>query len=539
MRSRGVFLSAALFSLTVLAALATPSCSSDDPKPQNPPENPPKPQPPLPPALNIVNPVLPGDSADPSVLRVGDTYWAATTSSEWAPHFPLLRSTDLLRWELVGPIFESEPTWAEGNYWAPELATDNGRYFVFYTARKKGGPLCVAVATAPQVSGPYTDRGPLICQELGSIDGALVRDENNVLYLVWKEDGNSQGLPTPLWAQPLSEDGTQLIGEKTQILLNDVPWEGQVVEGPHFIKRNGWFYLFYAGAGCCGRECNYGVGVARSKNLLSGWEKDPLNPIVKNNASWKCPGHGSVVTGPEGRDYLLYHAYSTKDSVYVGRQGVLDVIDWGENEWPSINSRRGVGGKVLAKPPPFFDDFTRETLAPGWQWPKDRAPGITLSGGVLTLAPPATHEQDGLGAVLARSSPSGQYTAEAVLDVTGYPKEASIGLTAFGDPQNALGISFAVDRVRLWWRKGTTRGEEMVTGVVTPPNGKLHLRMTAWEGYRYRFAMSLDGITWTEFNRELEGDHLPPWDRGVRVALTAGGVPGVSARFDSLRITPE
>ncbi|WP_225411199.1 family 43 glycosylhydrolase [Stigmatella hybrida] len=538
MRSRGVFLSAALLSLTVLAALATPSCSSDEPKPpQNPPENPP---PPAPPALDIVNPVLSGDYADPSILRVGDTYWASTTSSEWAPHFPLLRSTDLLHWELVGPLFESEPTWAEGNYWAPELATDNGRYFVFYTARKKGGPLCVAVATATQVSGPYTDRGPLVCQELGSIDGALIRDENNALYLVWKEDGNSQGLPTPFWAQPLSEDGTQLIGEKKQILLNDVPWEGQLVEGPHFIKRNGWFYLFYAGAGCCGKACNYGVGVARSKNLLSGWEKDPLNPIVKNNESWKCPGHGSVVTGPEGRDYLLYHAYSTKDSVYVGRQGVLDVIEWGENEWPTINSRRGVGGKVLSKPVAFFDDFTTETLAQGWQWPKSRAPGIALSGGVLTLSPPAAQAGDVLGATLARSTNSGHYTAEAVLDVTGLPQEASAGLAASGDPENALGIALHAGQVALWKRQGNKHEVDASTAVTAPvAGGKLRLRMTAQEGHRYRFAVSGDGATWTNVGGELEGDYLPPWDRGVRVALTVGGVPGASARFDSLRITPE
>ncbi|MDC0707707.1 family 43 glycosylhydrolase [Stigmatella sp. ncwal1] len=537
MRSRGVFLSAALLSLTVLAALATPSCSSDEPKPpENPPENPPPP----PPALDITNPVLSGDYPDPSILRVGDTYWATATSSEWAPHFPLLRSTDLLHWDLVGPVFESEPTWSEGNYWAPELATDNGRYFIFYTAKKKGGPLCVAVATASQVSGPYTDRGPLVCQELGSIDGALIRDENNTLYMVWKEDGNSRGLPTPLWAQPLSEDGTQLIGEKKQILLNDVPWEGQVVEGPYFIKRNGWFYLFYAGAGCCGRACNYGVGVARSKSLLSGWEKDPLNPIVKNNESWKCPGHGSVVTDPEGRDYLLYHAYSTTGSVYVGRQGVLDAIEWGENEWPSINSRRGVGGKVLAKPTAFFDDFTTAALIPGWQWPKSRAPSTTLAGGVLTLAPPAAQAADPLGATLARSTNTGNYTAEAILEVGGLPAEISAGLAASGDPANGLGIALQAGKVALWTRRGNTHAVDASTSREAPGvNGKLHLRMTARSGHLYRFAVSGDGATWTDVGGEVNGDFLPPWDRGVRVALTVGGNTGAAARFDSLRITPE
>ena len=227
---------------------------------------------------------------------MGEDYWAATTSSEWAPLFPLLHSKDMLHWEQVGVIFEQQPSWSEGSYWAPELAVDQGRYYVFYTARKKGGPLCVAVATAAQPQGPYTDQGPLVCEALGSIDGAIIRDENDKLFLVWKLDGNSRDQPTPIWAQPLDVSGSapRLVGEKTQLLLNDVPWEGNVVEGPHLVKRDGWFYMFYAGAGCCGINCNYGIGVARSKKLLEGWEKDPLNPIMRNNESFRCPGHGSV-----------------------------------------------------------------------------------------------------------------------------------------------------------------------------------------------------------------------------------------------------
>src|SRR5690242_13860626 len=210
MRSRGVFLSATLLSLTVLVVLSAPSCSTETPPPPTPLAQ-----------LDVTNPVLSGDFPDPSVIKVGDEYWATATSSEWAPQYPLLRSKDLLQWEQVGIIFQQPPEWSEANYWAPELAVDNGQYFVLYTAKKKGGSLCVAVATASQVQGPYTDHGPLVCQELGSIDGALIRDENNKLFLVWKEDGNSRGLPTPIWAQPLSEDGTRLEGERTQILLND------------------------------------------------------------------------------------------------------------------------------------------------------------------------------------------------------------------------------------------------------------------------------------------------------------------------------
>jgi hypothetical protein len=58
--------------------------------------------------------------------------------------------------------------------------------------------------------------------------------------------------------------------------------------------------------------------------------------------------------------------------------------------------------------------------------------------------------------------------------------------------------------------------------------------MTARDGHLYRFSVSSDGRNWTNVGEELDGSYLPPWDRGVRVALTAGGAPGASARFDWL-----
>src|ERR1051325_4452653 len=92
------------------------------------------------------NPALAGDYPDPSVIRVGKAYWATATSSEWSPQFPILHSTDLVNWEAVGSVFSHRPDWAVGNFWAPEITANNGRYFVYYVGRKKGGPLAVGVA---------------------------------------------------------------------------------------------------------------------------------------------------------------------------------------------------------------------------------------------------------------------------------------------------------------------------------------------------------------------------------------------------------
>jgi xylan 1,4-beta-xylosidase len=156
------------------------------------------------PRSTYTNPVVAGDFPDPSVIRVGSDYWAAATSSEWAPEFPILHSRDLINWEIVGSVFERRPEWSVGSYWAPEISEYRGRYYIYYAARKKSGSLCVAVATAGQPKGPYTDHGPLVCQEVGSIDGFPVTDERGRRYLLWKEDGNSVSKPTPIWAQQLS-----------------------------------------------------------------------------------------------------------------------------------------------------------------------------------------------------------------------------------------------------------------------------------------------------------------------------------------------
>jgi hypothetical protein len=124
------------------------------------------------------NPVIAGDHPDPSIVRAGSDYWATSTTSQWAPVFPLLHSRDLVNWTLEGSVFEEPPAWSAGSYWAPEIAEYRGRYFVYYTARRKDGPLCVAVATASKPAGPWTDQGPLVCQEAGSIDASPVTGED-------------------------------------------------------------------------------------------------------------------------------------------------------------------------------------------------------------------------------------------------------------------------------------------------------------------------------------------------------------------------
>ena len=118
--------------------------------------------------------------------------------------------------------------------------------------------------------------------------------------------------------------------------------------------------------------------MARAKRLLGPWEKAPQNPILHPNEDWQCPGHGSIVSTPDGRDFLLYHSYRRRpDTFTVGREALLDEIRWGTDGWPVINSGKGPtsiapaplsGGKTESNAG-FVDDFNQSKMGEGWQWP--------------------------------------------------------------------------------------------------------------------------------------------------------------------------
>lgn len=480
--------------------------------------------------------VMAGDYADPSVTRVGDTYWATATSSEWGPLYPLMKSDDLMEWETVGHVFPNAlPDWVQDRFWAPEINYENGKTYIYYTARKKGGPLCVGVASATNPAGPYTDHGPLICQEAGAIDGFPIRDENGQLYLVWKEDGNSRDLPTPLWAQRMNEERTALLGEKVELFRNDPDtWEGRLVEGPAIIRRGDYFYTFYAGDACCGRECTYAQGVARSKKLLGPWEKYANNPVLVGNENWKCPGHGTIITDEKGKYYFLYHAYNADDFVYTGRQGLLSEFTWTADGWPRFYAdasqpEADPNGEETS----FSDEFSTNTLAVSWQWFAGQKPTYTLKGDRLHLYA----QPEKIGSVLAHRTLTGDYVATTAIQKAFLPKGAQAGIAAIGDPENALGVSVGNNKIVLWMTK---KGENQVLAQANAPAApSVQLRLSAIDGSQFSGAWSTDGTTWNELKSgtgAIDASYLPPWDRAVRIGVVAKGAPSAQVAYDWFRV---
>lgn len=488
-------------------------------------------------APTLANPVLPGDFPDPSVVKIGGAYWASATTSDWGPIFPLLKSTNLQDWTLVGHVFPAgQPNWADHYFWAPELSQDGKKVYVYYAAHQKNGNLAVAVASADQPEGPYTDHGPLVGQADGSIDAFPMRDEKGQAYLVWKEDGNSIGRPTPIWAQPLSADHTQLVGEKQELFRNDpASWEAGLVEGVSMVRHGNYFYAFYAGNGCCGGGCTYATGVARARNLLGPWEKYSRNPVLTNSDAWRCPGHGTAVER-NGRWYLLHHAYAAQGFQNIGREGVLSEFTWNAQGWPEFAGHGVPGG-----PPPartlqkadVRDSFEGATLGVAWQWPVQAPPTYAVRGGALQL----TAQPGGSGAVLARSIAAPAYVVTTTLqNPAAVPAGTGAGLAAIGNPDNALALTVGGGRLQLWQRR---QGAQTVVAEAALPLGGaatllLRLRVSGATHYLFDYSTTA-GQSWQALPgagaAALDGAFLPPWDLGVRVGVLVQGPAASAASF--------
>jgi hypothetical protein len=115
-----------------------------------------------------------------------------------------------------------------------------------------------------------------------------------------------KAMRTPIYAQPLSEDGTSLVGERVEVLANDLDWEGHLIEGPWVTRQRGRYWLFYAGNDFT--SPSYGIGAAVADHPLGPYRKQPV-PLLQTGRSWIAPGHASVAPGLDGEPQLFFHAF--------------------------------------------------------------------------------------------------------------------------------------------------------------------------------------------------------------------------------------
>ncbi|NMR20205.1 glycoside hydrolase family 43 protein [Cellulomonas fimi] len=260
------------------------------------------------------NPVLADDFPDPDVLEVDGTYYAYATNGN-SRNVRVARSDDLVEWEELDDALPRLPAYVvPGKTWAPEvtrLAPD--RYVLYYTATSFRPALqCIGVAVASAPEGPFEPVGDamLVCppEEGGAIDASTFLDADGTQYLLWKNDGNCCGLDTWLQLAPLTADGLALAGPPVRLVTQDQPWEGNLVEAPTLVERDGSYVLLYSANDYGGSA--YAIGYATAPAVTGPYTKDP-EPLLTTyrDAEYVGPGGQDVVVGPDGEDRLVFHSW--------------------------------------------------------------------------------------------------------------------------------------------------------------------------------------------------------------------------------------
>ncbi len=310
-----------------------------------------------------VNPIMPGDHPDPTILKDGKDYYMTFSSFLSYPGVIIWHSRDLVNWAPIGPAL-TKPI---GGIWAMDLVKHNGRYYVYIPAVTDSGNAIYVIHT-DNIRGPWSD--PIDLHVQGCIDPGHAVGEDGKRYLFFNGVRQIQ----------LSDDGLSTVGELKQVYT---PWhypEDWVVEtfapeGPKILRRGDWFYLITAVGGTAGPPTSHMVTVARSRSIHGPWENCPHNPIVHTKSAdepWWSRGHASVVEGPGGDWWMVYHGYENGFRT-LGRQTLLEPIVWTKDGW--IEAKGGTLSKPLAKPKggtvgpsgfPMSDDFSTNKM--GLQW---------------------------------------------------------------------------------------------------------------------------------------------------------------------------
>jgi arabinan endo-1,5-alpha-L-arabinosidase len=293
------------------------------------------------------NPVFNHNFPDPNLVKAKDGYfYAYSTNSKIEPSgkaftIPILRSKDLVNWEVVGDALDKKPDWkTEGGIWAPDATYYKGKYYLYYSFSTWGDPnpgIGLAIGDSPE--GPFTDMGKLLLSEeievKNSIDPFFL-EEKGKPYLFW---GSFNGI----YGVQLSEDGTAIKGEKFRIA-------GSAYEGAYLFKKGKYYYFFGSTGSCCeGAKSTYRVKVGRSTSFKGPYVDQEGKPLLENGGTllleqntaetgFVGPGHnGDIITDKAGQTWMLYHAFSKQNT--QGRVMLLDKINWVDG-WPVLDGKQ-------------------------------------------------------------------------------------------------------------------------------------------------------------------------------------------------------
>lgn len=486
------------------------------------------------------NPVIAGDFADPSIIRVGNTYFAVGTSSEWGPAYPVYTSKDLVNWTYVGPVFNKLPSWTMGSYWAPELFYRNNTYYLYYTARRKSDQRSfIGVATTRDLTKGFTDHGLLLEWTTEAIDPFIV-EEDGKLFMTWKAYGLDKGKAIEILGAELSADGLKVTGQAFSLIKAEpANWEKGGAEGQAIIKRGRYYYMLYSGNTCCGAQCNYQVGLARAERLQGPWEKYANNPVLVGDKDWKCPGHGTVVVTPDQRYFYLHHAYKGDDFTYTGRQGVLSELLWDDKTgWPAFRYGHATPTQaespfqvVQKRQPNLTVNFGKTTGNVPWVWDVSLPrPVYSTNQGRLQVV---NNDSSTAGTFLGLVVKEGTYTLSA--DIV--PQADLLqSVCLYGDAHNQTGMGIRPGTLELWEIKAGKR-RVLKTESVPKEVSSVTLQMQSRKGQFYEFGWrTREGAYRQLTDAPLDGSFLPRWDRAPRVGIGLSGNARTSSQIRAFSI---
>ena len=304
--------------------------------------------------MTVQRPIISGFHPDPTVCRVGDAYYLATSTFEYAPGVPIFRSTDLRSWELIGHALarpeqlDVSAAGPSGGIFAPTLRHHDGRFWMITTNWSDDGGQLITWAEDP--AGPWSTPA--------RIPSAIGIDPD----LFWDDDGRC--LMTYAGFGPGGGEGIvqSEIDPETGRVLTERRWlwsgtGGKFPEGPHLYKIEGWFYLLVAEGGT---ERGHAVTAARSRTPQGPFESSPRNPVLTHRGTdlpVQNTGHADLVQGADGGWRMVFHGVRARGSSpewhVLGRETFADEVTW-EDGWPVVGDH--------IDPDSAVDSVVREAL---------------------------------------------------------------------------------------------------------------------------------------------------------------------------------